>query len=173
LLSTLVLSLSLLLPINGGTTPQTPQKPAAATRHSRPAPPTPLPSFLAGAILGHQLTVYADAVAAAEAVQAGAAYVGAVQAQEAAQRASERVSVAPVTAPRTTGVATASDAWFAAISQCESGGTNGWRTGYFGIEAGYPIGGMSYAEQLAWARRILAQSGPSAWGCWAAVGGPY
>lgn len=67
----------------------------------------------------------------------------------------------------------ASQAWWDAISACEGGGPGQWRTGYFGIEAGYPIGGLSYAEQLAWAQRILAQYGPSAWGCWSTVGGPY
>lgn len=70
----------------------------------------------------------------------------------------------------------ASDAWFHAISVCETGSdppTNGWRTGLYGIEAGYPIGDMSPADQLAWAKRIFADYGPSAWGCWATVGGPY
>lgn len=132
-------------------------------------PPAPLPPQVAGAILGHQLTAYLAAVQADETAQAIVRYVQAVEAQEAAQRAPQTVSQPFTTQPGNS----ASDAWFAAISQCESGGTNGWRTGYFGIEAGYPIGGMGYAEQLAWARQILAQSGPSAWGCWATVGGPY
>jgi hypothetical protein len=66
-----------------------------------------------------------------------------------------------------------SEAWFQEISQCESGGTNGWRTGYFGIEAGYPIGHMGYEEQLAWAREIYARAGDGAWGCTRTVGSAY
>jgi hypothetical protein len=66
-----------------------------------------------------------------------------------------------------------SEAWFQEISQCESGGTNGWRTGYFGIEAGYPIGHMGYEEQLAWAREIYARAGDGAWGCTHTVGPAY
>lgn len=56
------------------------------------------------------------------------------------------------------------DQWIK-IAVCESGNTNGWRTGYFGIEAGYPIGHLSWDEQLAWANDIYAKFGPSAWGC--------
>lgn len=56
-------------------------------------------------------------------------------------------------------------AWWEAIATCESGNTNAWRTGYYGLEAGSPIGGMSKADQLAWAERIYAQSGDGAWGC--------
>lgn len=55
--------------------------------------------------------------------------------------------------------------WWEAIAQCESGNTNGWRTGYYGIEASYPIGHLSKAEQLAWAERIYADYGDRAWGC--------
>lgn len=58
-----------------------------------------------------------------------------------------------------------SDAWWEAIANCESGNTNGWRTGYYGIEAGYAIGDMSKADQLAWAKRIYASYGDKAWGC--------
>lgn len=56
------------------------------------------------------------------------------------------------------------DQWIK-IAVCESGNTNGWRTGYFGIEAGYPIGHLTWDEQLAWANDIYAKFGPSAWGC--------
>jgi hypothetical protein len=66
-----------------------------------------------------------------------------------------------------------SEDWFWEISICESGGTNGWRTGYFGIEAGYAIGHMSYEEQLAWAREIYARAGAGAWGCTHTVGPAY
>jgi hypothetical protein len=66
-----------------------------------------------------------------------------------------------------------SEDWFWQISLCESGGTNGWRTGYFGIEAGYPIGHVSYEEQLAWAREIYARAGDGAWGCTKTVGPAY
>jgi len=66
-----------------------------------------------------------------------------------------------------------SEDWFWQISLCESGGTNGWRTGYFGIEAGYPIGHLSYEEQLAWARDIYARAGAGAWGCTKRVGPAY
>jgi hypothetical protein len=59
---------------------------------------------------------------------------------------------------------------FARLAQCESGGVNGWRTGLYGIEAGYPIGNLSVAEQQAWVQRIYNQYGPSAWGCSAAFG---
>jgi hypothetical protein len=66
-----------------------------------------------------------------------------------------------------------SEEWFWEISICESGGTNGWRTGYFGIEAGYAIGHMSYEDQLAWAREIYARAGAGAWGCTHTVGPAY
>jgi hypothetical protein len=66
-----------------------------------------------------------------------------------------------------------SEAWFREISLCESGGENGWRTGYFGIEAGYPIGHMGYEEQLAWAREIYGRAGDGAWGCTHSVGPAY
>jgi hypothetical protein len=66
-----------------------------------------------------------------------------------------------------------SEDWFRRISLCESGGTNGWRTGYFGIEAGYPIGHLSYEEQLDWAREIFARAGAGAWGCTRTVGPAY
>lgn len=58
-----------------------------------------------------------------------------------------------------------SDAWWSAISVCESGDQDGWRTGYYGIEAGYAIGGMSKADQLNWAKGIYANYGDRAWGC--------
>lgn len=67
--------------------------------------------------------------------------------------------VAPViTGPR-------SYAWWEAIALCESGNTNGWRTGYYGIEADYPIGHLSKDEQLAWAQDIYRNYGDGAWGC--------
>lgn len=61
-----------------------------------------------------------------------------------------------------------SDDWFYAIAVCETGTnppTNGWRTGYFGIEAGYAIGNLTWDEQLTWARDIFAKYGTGAWGC--------
>lgn len=58
-----------------------------------------------------------------------------------------------------------------ALARCESGlnpyagDPSPWRTGFWGIEAGYPIGHMSVAEQEAWVQRIWAQHGARAWGC--------
>lgn len=58
-----------------------------------------------------------------------------------------------------------------ALARCESGlnpyagDPSPWRTGFWGIEAGYPIGHMSVAEQEAWVQRIWAQHGQAAWGC--------
>lgn len=66
-----------------------------------------------------------------------------------------------------------SQSWWDAISTCEGGGPGQWRTGYFGIEAGYPVGGLSYDTQLTMAREIFNRAGASAWGCWAAVRGPW
>lgn len=56
-------------------------------------------------------------------------------------------------------------AWWEAIATCESGNTNAWRTGYYGLEASSPVGGLSKAEQLAWAESIYAEHGDAAWGC--------
>lgn len=67
-------------------------------------------------------------------------------------------------------------AWWTALAVCETGHdppTNEWRTGYLGLEAGYPIGHLSWDEQLAWAVDIYSRYGDSAWGCapraWQAV----
>lgn len=56
-------------------------------------------------------------------------------------------------------------AWWEAIATCESGNTDAPRTGYYGLEADHPVGGMSKADQLAWAEQIDATSGDGAWGC--------
>jgi hypothetical protein len=56
-------------------------------------------------------------------------------------------------------------AWWEAIATCESGNTDAPRTGYYGLEADRPVGGMSKADQLAWAEQIDASSGDGAWGC--------
>lgn len=81
------------------------------------------------------------------------------------------VEAPPEPQPRNSGPR--SYAWWEAIAQCESGNTNGWRTGYYGIEADHPIGHLSKAEQLAWAEQIYRDYGDRAWGCsgfaWAAV----
>jgi hypothetical protein len=53
---------------------------------------------------------------------------------------------------------------FEGLNQCEASGENGWRTGRYGIEAGYPIGHLSDAEQQAWVQRIYSQYGAGAWG---------
>ena len=58
-----------------------------------------------------------------------------------------------------------SDAWWAAIAQCESGTTNGWRTGYFGLEGRPGVSSLSYAEQLAVARGVDSWASDRAWGC--------
>jgi len=70
-----------------------------------------------------------------------------------------------------------SDQWLHQLARCESGDppVSPWRTGWFGIEAGYAIGSLSWDAQVAWVRRILAGPGPGAWssyrnGC---VGAPY
>lgn len=84
--------------------------------------------------------------------------------------APQSVTLGPVSAAGDGG---RSDAWWAAIAQCESGTTNGWRTGYFGLEGRPGVSSLSYDEQLAIARGIYAQYGDGAWGCagraWAAV----
>lgn len=79
----------------------------------------------------------------------------------------EAVLPAPDPGERNTGAQTGRPAqwWLDALAQCESGGVNGWRTGLFGIEAGYPIGDLSYEDQVAWVGRILADHGASAWSC--------
>lgn len=71
----------------------------------------------------------------------------------------------PVESPSASGHGPHSQAWWNAIATCESGNTDAPRTGWFGLEAGEPVGGMSYADQLAWAKSIDEQSGDSAWGC--------
>jgi hypothetical protein len=128
----------------------------------------------------------ADQVGAGAQVVRGAQYVQSVQLEEgvafvtAVQNAELAEFVAalqvPTVAPERRAGSTSnpalqngggglSDERLRALSQCESGGQNGWRTGYFGIEAGYPIGNLSWDEQAAWARRIYAEHGSSAWGC--------
>lgn len=76
-------------------------------------------------------------------------------------------SVAPRVTPSAPSVNTGgalSYSQLLALANCEGSGVNGWRTGYFGIEAGYPIGNLSWDEQVAWVQRIYAQHGASAWG---------
>lgn len=68
----------------------------------------------------------------------------------------------PLTGP------TRSLAWWTAIAVCETGHnppTNEWRTGYFGIEAGYSVGHLSWDEQYAWVQDIYSKYGDRAWGC--------
>lgn len=101
----------------------------------------------------------------------------AVQRAQDAVRDSERELVAQralltVQAPV---ASTASNEWFYRIAVCETGHdppTDEWRTGYFGLEAGFPVGGLGWDYELAWAKRILAASGPGAWGCSGRVGYP-
>ena len=53
-----------------------------------------------------------------------------------------------------------------ALAQCESGGQNGWRTGYFGLEDGTgTVGQRSWDSQVAQVQQIYARYGRSAWGC--------
>lgn len=70
-----------------------------------------------------------------------------------------------------------SRAWLEQLATCESGWpdtSQTWRTGFFGLEAGYPIGGLSWDEQAAWVQRIIDGGGwPSAWGCSSVVPWPY
>lgn len=86
---------------------------------------------------------------------------------------------APEPAPVAPGPVSGADswpsvAWLHQLAACESGDTNAWRTGWFGIEAGYPIGGLSWDDQVAWVRRILGETGMSAWGSYpSCVGDPY
>lgn len=98
------------------------------------------------------------------------------QAQEAV-RASERelVTQRALVAVLAPVAVTPTDDWFYRIAVCETGHdppTDEWRTGYFGIEAGFPVGGLGWDYELAWAKRILASYGPSAWGCSGRVGYP-
>lgn len=60
-----------------------------------------------------------------------------------------------------------SDQWWLAIAQCESGNTDAWRTGYFGLEGGpgVVLGGRGWDAELADAKAIYAAYGPGAWGC--------
>jgi hypothetical protein len=70
---------------------------------------------------------------------------------------------------------------FVALARCESGtdlvadpeSRGGYRTGLFGIEAGYDIGYLSRAEQEAWVQRIFDAHGARAWGigCRGILGG--
>ena len=53
---------------------------------------------------------------------------------------------------------------FAALNVCEAGGENGWRTGRYGLELGYPIGDWSIEAQQAKAQEIFDRAGPHAWG---------
>jgi hypothetical protein len=82
-------------------------------------------------------------------------------------------------APRSAAGVRVSQGWLEQLARCESGwpssGTeNTWRTGYFGLEAGYPIGHLSWGEQAAWVQRIIDGGGwPSAWGCSSSVPWPY
>lgn len=79
------------------------------------------------------------------------------------------VAVEPVGAPVPATVASGarSYAWWEAIATCESGNTNAWRTGYYGLEGGPGVtyGGLSKSEQLAIAEDIYARAGDGAWGC--------
>lgn len=81
----------------------------------------------------------------------------------------------PTDATPQSGTQSVSQAWLDQLAQCESGGVNGPRTGYFGIEApGVAVGSLSYADQVAWVERILAQTGVTAWGSYpSCVGAPY
>jgi hypothetical protein len=122
-----------------------------------------------------QVDVGAAFVAATAAEEARIAEIQRVEAEmaaaEAARRAQEardqasRVITPSQASPSSSGGGSLSYQQLQALSNCESGGQNGWRTGYFGIEAGYPIGHMSWDEQAAWANRIYADHGASAWGC--------
>lgn len=53
---------------------------------------------------------------------------------------------------------------FAALNQCEASGENGWRTGRYGLEFPYPIGGWSIEQQQAKAQEIFDRAGAHAWG---------
>ena len=53
---------------------------------------------------------------------------------------------------------------FAALNICEAGGENGWRTGRYGLELGYPIGDWSIEQQQAKAQEIYDRAGAHAWG---------
>jgi hypothetical protein len=53
---------------------------------------------------------------------------------------------------------------FAALNICEAGGENGWRTGRYGLELGYPIGDWSIEQQQAKVQEIFDRAGAHAWG---------
>ena len=118
---------------------------------------------------------------------AGAALVSAsIGPAEAAARASfgaflasraeqaEQLDPAPNASPLT-GHGPHSLAWWRAIATCESGMTDAWRTGFFGLEAGHPVGGQGWDAELTMAEDIDARAGDGAWGCspvaWANVPG--
>lgn len=75
---------------------------------------------------------------------------------------SSRMAAEPEARPSSGGCCT--DAQLHALNTCEAGGTNGWRTGYFGLETSSPIGGLSWDDQAAIVERTYAQSGAHAWG---------
>ena len=85
----------------------------------------------------------------------------------------------PTTVPAPAPVPWPSMAWLLRLALCESGypytgPENRWRTGYFGIEAAYPIGDLSWDEQVAWVVEILHAYGIRAWGAYpGCVGAPY
>lgn len=93
-----------------------------------------------------------------------ARFTGQIEADQAAARAAAaRAPVVP--AARSGGHGGCCSAGqLAALNQCEASGGNGWRTGRYGLEAGYPVGSMSDADQAAWVQRIYDQSGAHAWG---------
>lgn len=57
-----------------------------------------------------------------------------------------------------------SQGWFDELQACEGGGAHQWRTGYFGLEAGEPIGHLPYETQQAMVVDILNRYGIEAWG---------
>jgi hypothetical protein len=90
------------------------------------------------------------------------AYLAAIEAQEAAQKASESVSRPPVTAPQATSTGPHSDAWWHGVSICEQGGRNDPYYGFFSIMDG-SVGGQPWDVQVARANGIVASYGDSAW----------
>ena len=142
----------------------TPSPTGSATPPANSTPPPNASPDLSGLVnladtihTQEALHAYLDALQQAADVQA------ANEAQAAAEAATRQHS-APPAPSASTSYGTPSAAHWAAIAQCESGTTNGWRTGYFGIESGNE-GQYSYEQQIEHADAIYRQYGPAAWGC--------
>lgn len=121
------------------------------------------------AVQQQQLTDYFNAVKAEQDKEALDAYLASLAPPPQVQQEPTTPDVA------STHGGARSYAWWEAIATCESGNTNAWRTGYYGLEGGPGVtyGGLGKDAQLAIAEGIYANYGDGAWGCaataWAQV----